>query len=196
MVRRRWLAWVVATVLAVAGSQVAHWLAYAVVGQTAAERAHLLADSGHGYLTYLPLALGLLTSLLVLALVSEVRHAAAGSTARPPGFWPFAALAPMLFACQEHLERLAHDGTFPWGAFAEPTFAVGLLLQLPFALAAYLVARALIGVARSLGRRLRHVLTPAPPEPSPSWSAVHLVLRRPSLCSLGYGTRGPPPVAV
>lgn len=189
---RRAFAWVVAVALAIVGSQAAHWSAYAVVAGDAESRAHLLADSGHGYMTYAPLVLGVLTALVLLALVSEARLARAGAPARPPAFWAFAVLAPAVFAFQEHFERLAHDGAFPWGAVLEPTFAVGLALQLPFALLAYLAARLLLRIADALGRGIPALARPLPPETAGSWVVVCAAVFHPVLCPLGFGVRGPP----
>jgi hypothetical protein len=101
-------------------------------------------------------------------------------------------LAPAIFAFQEHFERLMHDGVFPWDAAAQPTFLVGLLLQLPFAVAGYLLARLLLRVVRSLGRLLSappqvRVLAGAHPQPP-----VRVVFPRVPALALGYGSRGPP----
>ena len=101
-----------------------------------------------------------MTVLIVAALATEVRLHVRGRRADRPSLWAFGLVAPALFTCQEHIERLAHDGTVPWLA-GEPTFLAGLALQLPFALAAYLVARLLLRVARSIAR----VLAPLDPAP-------------------------------
>jgi hypothetical protein len=191
-VPRRWLAWVVATALAVVGSQAAHALAYQFVVADSAERSEVLAGTGHGYLTLAPFGLALVTAILMLALVSEVRLSASGTASPAPAFWSFAALAPLTFVCQEHFERLLHDGTFPWGAAAEPTFAVGLALQLPFALIAYLVARVLLRAARLLGRLLVGPSRGVARDLGRRWPALAASPVRPSGLSLGYGTRGPP----
>jgi hypothetical protein len=81
---------------------------------------------------------------------------------------------------------------FPWDAATQPTFVVGLLLQLPFAAAAYLLARLLLRAVRSLGRlfsatRRVRVLASAQPRPP-----VRLVVPRVPVLALGYGSRGPP----
>jgi hypothetical protein len=44
----------------------------------------------------------------------------------------------------EALEGLLNRGVVPFGEALQPTFLVGLALQLPFALAAYLLARLLL----------------------------------------------------
>jgi hypothetical protein len=186
------LAWAVAIVLAVVGSQLAHGLAYRIVVVDPDERAHQLDATGHGYLSYLPQGLGFATAILLLALFSELRRGAGAVSFRPPALWPFVALAPLLFVCQEHFERLVHDGGFPWGAVAEPTFAVGLALQLPFALAAYLIARLLLSAAHSLGRILEPRLRAPSADTGVRWSegaAAPVWPRVPAGCCWA---RGPP----
>ena len=63
--------------------------------------------------------------------------------------WPFALVGPLGFTCQEHVERLAHTGELPF-VLTTPSFAVGLVLQVPVALLCVGVARrvagALVGV--------------------------------------------------
>jgi hypothetical protein len=59
-----------------------------------------------------------------------------------------------VFCLQEILELSLHSGTFGWRAVLAPTFLPGLALQLPFALAAYLVARILLRAATALGLAL------------------------------------------
>jgi hypothetical protein len=128
------------------------------------------AEGVHGYLEHLPLLLTVLALPALLAL-------AVASRAAGPRAWPFAAAALGVFVAQEHLERLAHTGELPL-VLDRPVFWVGLLLQLPFALAAWLIARALVGVARVLARRPRArilaqlVVLPVPrdAEPAPDTS--------------------------
>jgi len=167
-------------------------MAYDIATIGSSQRAHLLQETGHGYLTYLPLGLAFATAIVALALVSEARLAAAGSAARTPALWSFAALAPLVFVCQEHFERLLHDGVFPWGAVAEPTFAIGLALQLPFALLAYLVARLLLRAARSMGRLFARPIRAPVPDSGSHWHAAVVAPLRRAVLSLGYATRGPP----
>ena len=117
--------------------------------------------------------------------------ARSGKTCRPSAL-TFALLAPAIFACQEHFERLFHDGRFPWDASLHPAFVIGLLLQLPFAVATYLVVRLLLRVVRTLGRLLgtpmpRRVSTRVAPT---AW--VQVSAPRISVLARGYGSRGPP----
>jgi hypothetical protein len=146
-VRRR-SAWLVSLPLVVAGSLIAHQLAYLAVAGAHADA--LLADTGHGYLDQLPtgavLALVCLLLGLGLAAVDRVRERAG----RGIPAW-LIALVPLLgFALQEHVERLAHSGQVPWGAALDATFLVGLALQLPFAALAFVIARALLRTVASI----------------------------------------------
>jgi hypothetical protein len=138
----------VALPLAVAGSLVAHELAYRVVGGA---HAHvLLEESGHGYLEHLPAGAMLGLAVLAVGLVVAAAGRARASRALPAwavGLVPFA-----VFAAQEHLERWVHTGEWPWGAALEATFLVGVALQAPFAVVAWALARVLLRtVARLVG---------------------------------------------
>jgi hypothetical protein len=103
--------------------------------------------------------------------------------------WPLALVPLVGFALQEQLERLASGA--PLEPLA-PTFLVGLALQLPFALAAVVLARRLARTAESFGRAAAaspprgkpRAARPRPPRGSPAL--------RPSL-ALAHPKRGPPP---
>jgi hypothetical protein len=148
---RRRLAWGLAVPLALAGTEAAHALAYAFVYPQAQLRGLVLAATGHGYLVWLPVALGVAAAAAALTLAAAAVEAARGRSARDTPPWVFALLAPAAFAAQEILELSLHTGTLGWRALLAPTFAPGLLLQLPFALAAYLAARLLLRAARAIG---------------------------------------------
>lgn len=188
--RSRVFLWLLTVSLAVAGSQGAHLLTYRLVAPNADQRAHLLADTGHAYMAYLPLGLALCTAVVLFALIGQARQARPGQAGLAA--WQFALIAPLVFCCQEHFERLLHDGTFPWDAVLQRTFLLGLALQLPFALAAYLLARLLLRVAHAVGRLLG--TTPrrrrAAPTILPLLAGVDAP-RWPAL-ALGFSTRGPP----
>ena len=186
------LVWSIVVGLAVVGSQVAHGLAYRLAATDSAPYAAELEQTGHGYAAYLPLILAIATVAVLVPVVAEVRLATIGRSSGAPSRWGFA-LAPLaIFALQEHFERLAHDGAFPWHAVTERTFIVGVVLQVPFALGGLVVARLLLRAARSLGRRLApidHVL--ARPLAA-RWPHAPVALPRSPLPALGYATRGPP----
>jgi hypothetical protein len=191
-VSRRSAVWLLTLPLAVVGSQLAHALAYRLVTSDEQKRTHELTASGHGYLAYVPIAFAVAAVLVAVALAGELRHVLTGrDRPSPPRAVLFAALAPGIFVCQEHFERFLHAGAFPLDAALQPSFLVGLLLQLPFALAGYLVARLLLRAVRSLGRLLAgRARSPQPAAATPR-PAVTFVPRVPALAR-GYGSRGPP----
>ncbi len=177
--------------LAIAGSQVAHALAYRLAEPAPEARERLLAEAGHGYLEHLPLGIALVSSALLLALVAEAGATRAGAPRTRPRAWLFLVLAPLTFAGQEHLERLLANGAFPWQAVGERTFLIGLALQVPFALSAWLLARILLHAARAVGALGVPVL---PVLPARAVRCVPRVLALPATCRLepGRPPRGPP----
>jgi hypothetical protein len=128
-------AWLVVP-LAGAGTLTAHGVAYGLLGAS--------TEGVHGYLSHVPLVLIalLLPALLAIAVTER---------APSPSAWPFPAAALGAFAAQEHLERLAHTGHVPF-LLDRPVFWLGLGLQVPFAVAAWLVARLLVRAVRVLRR--------------------------------------------
>ncbi len=193
---RRGLAWILALPLAVVGSQLAHGLAYRLAIRDQ-DLARELSASGHGYLTYAPVALAICVALVAFALVRELQlalFARRPSHARPSAL-SFAVLAPAIFVAQEYLERLVHEGGFPVEVVLERTFAIGLVLQLPFALAAYVVARLLLRATRAVARLLS-----APPaavaECGPRWNLADTGPVRSRVGGPALGARGPPLLAV
>lgn len=124
----------------------AHVLSY-VLFVPHAERGEMLARTGHGY--FRP------TDLIVLCvLVASVGAVAlflgsSGHCATSP--YLLGLIPPIGFVIQEHVERMVSGGgAIPTYLVTEPRFLVGLLLQLPFALAALLFARALVRFAHAL----------------------------------------------
>lgn len=189
---RQRLAWVATAPLMVGGLLTAHWFAYRLAIPDAHARANVLAHSGHGYLAYTPLALLVSLGVLLAALALRALAAFRGELRRP-AISPAIVLLPLVaFVVQEHVERLVYTGQIPWTAVLEPSFLVGLALQLPFALAALLVAWALDSVARAVGLALassapRPVLSAFVPAPASVPAPPRLVgLAR------GYGERAPP----
>ena len=100
-------------------------------------------------------------------------------------------LPPVAFGAQEVTERLVHTGQIPWTVVLQPAFLIGLALQLPFALAALLLAWALDFAARAVGGALASMprLTFEVEVPRPG-----LVTARPRVAGLarGYAERAPP----
>ena len=123
---RRTLAWALVTPVSAAGILAAHALAYALTGTE--------PGAMHGYLAHAPQVVAVLATIGLVGLALQERGVGRRS------FASFALLAPLGFACQEHLERLAHTGELPW-LLTTPSFLVGLALQVPVALACVAVAR-------------------------------------------------------
>ena len=196
-VSRRALLWLASVPLMVAGSFSAHELSYWLIAPDPLVRAHMLEASGHGYLARAPLVLGVLGALLVAALVLRVAGSRRGAAATAVARWPFFLLPLVGFSLQEHLERFLHLGELPTAAAIEPTFLVGLALQLPFALAALVLARLLLRAADRVGNALR--ARHSQPYARPLQHAIRpcsAVLPLQRVAGLGYTERGPPVVAV
>lgn len=189
---RRSVAWLLSLPLTVLGAVLAHATAYRLVEPASGERAELLAETGHAYLALWPL---LITAAVTVAVAGFLFCAFEGARGRGNAnvpSWPLPVLPVAAFAVQEHLERLLHDGAFPSVLVVEPVFLVGLLLQLPFALAALVATRALGSAAYALGEALAaarpYRLTA--PAVTPPVAAVAVPRLRPlAACAAG---RGPP----
>jgi hypothetical protein len=127
---RRTLAWILVVPLTAAGLLATHALAYELTGTS--------AGPVHGYLAHAPQVVGVLATLSLVGLALQQRSVGRLSASS------FALLAPVGFACQEHLERLVHTGELPW-LLTSPAFVLGLAMQVPVALACVLVARRVSG---------------------------------------------------
>jgi len=149
---RRGVAWSCALPLMLAGSQVAHVFAYRWVYPSSQVRLRALLATGHGYMDRLPLVLGVCAAVAVVSLAVGVIDVLRGRTLRGLPAWAFALLPLVTFGVQEVLERSLHTGTFVWQAVESPTFLPGLLLQLPFAAVAFLVAWLLLRTASVVAR--------------------------------------------
>jgi len=166
---RRRLAWLVALPAMLAGSQLAHAVAYRWAYPEAHVRVLRLAATGHGYLAWTPLVLAAGGAVACVALVTAAVDAARGRAVRDVPAAAFALLPPLAFVLQEFLELSLHFGHPGWQFAAAPTFAPGLLLQLPFAVVAYVAARTLLRAAARIGRalapshRVRPTLVAFPP---------------------------------
>ncbi len=127
MTRR--LLWPIVLPLAGAGVLVGHELAYRLAGGGGAGL--------HDYLAHAP-------QLLVALSLPAALVALSGGRTHAPRPSAFALLGLGGFAAMEHFERLGHGGV-PW-LLASPVFLLGLALQLPFALAAWWLARTLLAL--------------------------------------------------
>jgi hypothetical protein len=178
-----------------AGTQLAHVIAYRWVYPSSQVRLHALLSTGHGYMDRLPVLFGVAGAVVAVSLVVGIGDALRGKSVRALPAWAFALLPLTAFTLQEILERSFHTGTFVWQAVETPTFVPGLLLQLPFAAAAFFVARLLLrtasAVARIIGKRR---ITPTRRRPSAPVQRP-AVLRLPRLAPLAAAAAGraPPP---
>ena len=188
---RQRLAWLSTAPLMFAGLIAGHQLAYRLVYTDAHARADAMASSGHAYFGFLPLALsvsfGVLLAGLALQAISGFRREHRRAATSPL----IVLLPPIAFVVQEFTERLLHTGQVPWTVVVQPAFLLGLAFQLPFALAALIVAWLLDSAARAVGRafgdRPRPVFQIFVPEPARIVAAP-----RPAGLARGYGERAPP----
>jgi hypothetical protein len=150
--------WLAVSPLIATGVLVAHALAYRATGTA--------TGSTHAYLDHAPQV------LLVLGVLGVVL-AAVATRRRTPALWAFPVAAFAAFAVQEHVEELVHSGQLPF-LLDSPAFVLGLLLQVPFAAGASLLARALLGSLAEvrlrrprLPRAVQAIAVPAVPDVRP-----------------------------
>jgi hypothetical protein len=189
---RQRLAWLSTAPLMFCGLLAGHALGYRLAIPDAHARADALTRSGHGYLSHASLAFAVCIGLLSTALLLRVRAGFRGTTRHAVASPAMVLLPPLAFTVQEHAERLVYSGHMPWTTVLAPSFLLGLALQLPFSLAALLLAWALDAAAHALGQALASGL----PEPAlsilvPAPLCVPAV-PRPAGLARGYGERAPP----
>ena len=193
---RRMAVWVIALPLAAASWLSAHCLAYWLVSPGGGGHMGLHGEHGHAWLGYTPSLAIWGMALVVAGLVLCVGQGLRGRRPSSPPLRLFAVLPAAGFVVQEHLERLIGTGSIPADLVAEPTFLVGLALQLPFALAALLLTRALYAIAFRLGRTIacRFALGCPPRHGPPSLVRLpaSVTVVRPPVLALGHGQRAPP----
>jgi hypothetical protein len=180
--------------LAAIGWIAGHWLAYRLVETQHEHREALLAETGHGYFASAPLVLACAITVLCAGLALAIGDGLRGHARARVRAWPLALVPPLGFALQEHLERLIELNALPLDVVLEPTFLVGMALQLPLAAVALLAAHAVLAFGHALGRRAavkRRLPQPPrfllplllPSEPAPA---------RSSILAGGHGQRAPP----
>ena len=181
----------------VAGSQIAHYVAFRLVYPQAHVRLAALLATGHGYMlgvpAFLPLLFGVLGGMVVVAFAWTVGCDLSRRPDASVPAWAFGLMPLLGFALQEFLERWFAGVSLPWQVVLEPTFQIGLALQIPFAVVAYLLTRLLTRVAATVGRVLRE----ADPLPLPHavvgrWSVRPARLPRAAVLADGHAGRGPP----
>ncbi len=196
MRRRRMAAWLLSFPLMVAGSQVAHALAYRFVYPNAHVRLSELLSTGHSYMgspAYAPMLLGFVFAAELVGLGWALAGSVRGGPRKPVPAWAFALLPMVGFALQELLERWLSGASFPWWMVLQPTFRVGLLFQLPCALAVYVLARLLLRVADRVGKRFRGAAArPSQIGFSLGWVVLQVCSSRPGGLACEHAGRGPP----
>jgi hypothetical protein len=196
VVTRHRAAWLIPLPLAVASWLGAHSLAYWLVSPGGAGHMGVHAVSGHGHLGYAPALVLLGLALLVAGVMVCVGEGLRGRRPSPPPVRLFVLLPPVGFGLQEHLERFVATGGIPHDLVVEPAFLVGLALQLPFAVAALLLAHLLGALGRGIGRVLARSLAFRRPVPVVPFSLLRLpasaTLVTRSVLALGHGPRAPP----
>lgn len=188
---RQRLAWLSTAPLMFAGLIAGHLLAYRLAYSNAHARADALARSGHAYFGFVPLALEVSLGVLLAGLAFQALAGFKGETRRPLASPLIVLLPPLAFVVQEFAERIVHTGQIPWTVVAEPAFLLGLAFQLPFALAALLIAWALDSAACAIGRALSALDLPEFPVFVPAPVRAVAVPRTAGLAR-GYGERAPP----
>lgn len=180
--RRQRLSWLLFVPLTAIGGLVAHVAvqAVAVPAHHGARMPHSHIDIGHW-----PLCAAVCGGVGLAGLaLAGVR----GRPARVP-LWVFALVPPVGFAVQEEVFALSEGLATPSVGLA---LALGLVLQIPFALAAFLVARALLTFAATVVRSFR--ARPAVLVRAPAFFLKPVVATwpQPRAFVLGYGQRAPP----
>ncbi len=186
-VKRSRVAWLLSLPLSAAGMLLAHEVAWGF-----ASHEHQ-AGAGHGYLQYGAVFAALaVATLLVAATAHLVRSVRGDDVARAPSARVFAVVPVLGFLLQEHLEHLVVARELEIGFFVSTPFVLGLALQLPFAFAALVVARFILGVVHGMGRALRTIFTLEAPEPFRAVAPLTIDLPlRPAL-ALRRAGRAPP----
>jgi hypothetical protein len=195
---RRVAAWLLSLPLMVVGTQVAHVVAYQLVYPNVHVRLSELLASGHGYMVgthgYLPMLLGIAVALDFVAVGWVFAGSVRRSLQRPVPAWAFAAMPLIAYTVQEFVERWLAGSSLPWWMVLQPTFRVGLALQLPFALIAFVLARLLLRTADRTAAAVR----PSAPRPRirvplPSAWVVPSRISLPCVeIAVGHPGRGPP----
>ncbi len=190
---RRALIWLVTLPIALGGLEAAHALANATLGPPD-DAIEVFASPGAGS-EFVPFIAALALGLVLIGLGGRVARRLSGRSGSVA--LPFACVGPIGFVLLELVEDLLHAGSLSAEFLLQPAFALGLVLQLPFALAGYFVARALLRLSdgvRSLimrRRRLRRrASTPARPHDSLT-DGAHGSIR-----GWAHPGRAPPPVGI
>ncbi len=204
-VLRRRLPWLLALPLMAAGSLAAHTVGRAFVPvagspelghREAGELAGLHERASHGLAGHTVLWLGLIVAVISVAFVYSVAVRLGIRRRRGLGSGCFFLLPLVAYSSQEVIERLLHAESFPFDAVFEPRFLLGLVLQFPFAAAAFALGWLLLRAGKRLVRFLNAWRAPKPSAlPAHDRAPSTLPLTRVRALSRGHPLRGPPLLA-
>jgi hypothetical protein len=135
--------------LSAAGMLLAHELTWGIAGHGHEQ------EVDHGYLRYGAVFVALAAAVVAVASTRNFVRTIGGEVAEVPSAVTFAVMPIVGFVFQEHLEHLVAARELELSFFLSPPFVVGLALQLPFALAAMLVARFILRAIRTAVTTLR-----------------------------------------
>ena len=194
------LVWSASLPVCVAGWLIAHSLAYRLIASADGGHGVAVEGTGHGHVAFSPYLLALSVAILLLALAGAIVAGATRRTRPPVPLAPYLLLPLVDFASHTVLENLHSGQGVATGAALEPVFLVGLVVQIPLALAALLLARVTLAWAEGLGRGMTPRWRPGPPAlalPTPPKLLVGTEHRPivPALAS-GGAQRGPPAALV
>jgi hypothetical protein len=116
-----------------------------------AARRHLLQRAMVDSVEYPHAALGVLVVLVGAVFVRRTLASFRTAEPRPLPAWRLAAVPPLVFLLQEHVERLVQDGDFSWLTAAEPAVLAGVALKIPCGLFALWLVRTLLRAADEIG---------------------------------------------
>ena len=170
---RRALSRLLLVALSLGGLFGAHSLAFAFAAPHVHDRAELLAETGHGSL--IPVAIAVVTSLLLAFLRTS------GS-----GWSQLAFLQVCGFVALEGAERIGAHGFQE--LFVEPVFYLGLVLQLVVSL----LAIALVRAAKTVARLLSSASPFARRAVRPTFAFVSSIRYVSKVASEAWNLRGPP----
>lgn len=139
--------------VAVAGCLVAHQTGYVFEAPDGFARSLELRSDGHAYFREFVFLFAAAMTMLLAGFALAMHAATDASSPLNPSAKPFAAIPVLVFVIQESTERIAAGNLLE--LFTEVSFVVGLALQVPFGLIAFLFARLILVVAHGVGRIIR-----------------------------------------
>lgn len=188
------VSWLIAVPLMAAGAFAARAAAFVCVpppgGETGSETAEHLRAGASG--VQWSLVLGVVSALVVVGVLLQTAELLNGRRTRTASPWTFFVFPPLAFLGQEVAERVLHAEA-GFGSAALSHIALGLAMQLPFALLAFLLTFAVRAAATRLATVFKDTaMLPCAAVPSPR--VPHGNVGRPSctLLALGHPQRGPP----